>query len=212
MAKRKTATRVISNAGRLRVLEVVAAAKAIGIAPTESSVESDGLIDLAYDRSVASFQVQPVTVDLLVDGVARRYTPDVKYVRHTGVIGFREFKDSDHPLEPDMVRKLEAARLQFQRDGYEFDVMESGDLRRGFRMDNLRTLKRYSGWAASQLLREEVLAALQHGWAKDLGQLRELVGLAGLGGLYRMLWDQEVGVDLESARLCAASRVWRLPS
>ena len=46
MARRKTATRTISNAGRLKVLTVLASHKSIGLAPTESSVEVDGLVDL----------------------------------------------------------------------------------------------------------------------------------------------------------------------
>lgn len=212
MAKRRTATRVVTNAGRLRVLEVVASAKALGIAPTESSVEADGLVDLEYDKGIMSFQVQPVTLELVVDGVARKYTPDVRYVRHSGVIGFREFKHSESPPELDMVRKLDAARTQLTNSGYEFDIVESDQLRRGFRMDNLRTLKRYSAWARSQALRERVLAAVGDGEGTGLGELRERVGTADLGSLYRMLWDQELGVDLESARLCDATPVWRLPS
>ena len=209
MAKRRTATRTISNAGRLRVLEVVTAArKVVGIAPTESSVEPDGIIDLAYDRGIAQIQVQPITVELDVDGEIRRYTPDVKYVRDTGVIGFREFKDSDTPMEPDMVRKLEAARAYFRRDGFEFAVVESKELRRGYRMDNLRALKRYAQWPPTQRVRDLVFGCLRDGARKTLGELRELVGLAGLGSLYRLMWDQEIGVELEAARLCAATSVW----
>jgi hypothetical protein len=210
MAKRKTATRTISNAGRLRVLRVVAAAKAIGLAPTESSVEADGLIDLEYDRTIERFQVQPLTVEVMVGDQPRQYTPDVRYVRRTGVIGFREFKESEEDLEPDDVRKLEAANERFRREGYEFSVMDAAQLREGFRMDNLRLLHRYAQWPASQKLRAQVLDALALRPRQTLGELRSLVGNAHLGGLYRMLWDQEVGVDLVGERLSAHTSVWRL--
>jgi hypothetical protein len=209
MAKRKTATRTISNAGRLRVLRVVAAAKAVGLAPTESSVEADGLIDLEYDRTVERFEVQPLTVEVLVGGETRKYTPDVRYIRRTGVIGFREFKGSDEDLEPDTVRKLEAANERFRRDGYEFSVMDAAQLRVGYRMDNLRLLHRYARWPATQKLRSQVLGALEARPRQTLGDLRSLVGNAHLGGLYRMLWDQDVGVDLVSERLSACTAVWR---
>jgi hypothetical protein len=210
MAKRKTATRTLSNAGRLRILRVVAAVKAMGLAPTESSVEADGLVDLEYDRTIERFEVQPLTVEVQVDGKTRQYTPDVRYVRRTGVIGFREFKGSDEDLEPDTVRKLEAASERFRRDGYEFSVMDAAQLRVGYRMDNLRLLHRYAQWPAPGKLRSQVLGALDAQSRQTLGELRSLVGNANLGGLYRMLWDQEVGVDLVSDRLSARTSVWRL--
>lgn len=161
MAKRKTATRTISNAGRLRTLRVVAATKAIGLAPTESSVEADGVVDMEYDRAIASFQVQPEKFRVVVDGKTTIYTPDARYVRPTGVIGFREFKESTEALDPEEVRKLDAAAKQFTRDGYEFDIVDAAQLRRGHRMPNLRLLKRYSQWPASERLRRQVQDSLR---------------------------------------------------
>jgi len=210
MVKRKTATRTISNAGRLQATRVVAGIKAIGLAPTESSVEADGLLDMQYDRTIATFQVQPKTFELVVDGEARKYTPDVKYVRATGVIGFREFKDASQPLPPDEVRKLEAAARRFNDEGYDFDIVNSAELRRGYRMANLRLLKRYAQWPTSERLRAQVHDFLRQPGRHTLGCLRDLVGLAALGGLYRMLWDQAVGVDLVAAPLCSATPVWSL--
>lgn len=208
MARRSTATRTITNAGRLRVLEIVAATKAIGLAPTESSVEADGIVDLEYDKTIRQFEVQPVTVGLLVDGQHRKYTPDIRYVRPTGVVGFREFKDAAKPLSLDEVRKLEAANERFTREGYEFGVVDSAQLRRGYRMANLRLLRRYARWPVSEQLRHQVVDFLQTPGEHTLGELRELVGYGSFGSLYRMLWDQEVGVDLVAARLCAATPVW----
>jgi hypothetical protein len=210
MAKRQTATRTISNAGRLRVLRVVAAIKAIGLAPTESSVEADGLIDLEYDPTIERFEVQPVTVEVTVDGRTVKYTPDVRYVRRTGVIGFREFKGSMEDLDTDTARKLEAANERFLRDGYEFSVMDAAQLRVGCRMDNLRLLHRYARWPAPAALRAQVLDALEARPRQTLGELRSLVGNAHLGGLYRMLWDRQVGVDLLSEPLSAWTPVWRV--
>jgi len=212
MAKRKTATRTISNAGRLRMLRVVAATKAIGLAPTESSVEADGVVDMEFDRDIASFQVQPHTFELLVDGQTAKYTPDAKYVRSTGVIGFREFKDSSTPLNPEVVRKLDAAARQFARDGYEFAVVGSDELRRGYRMANLRLLKRYAQWPVSEVLRRQVRDAVRAPGRHVLADLRDVVGSTALGSLYRLLWDQSIGVDLVGAPLCGASPVWSVES
>lgn len=212
MAKRKTATRTISNAGRLRILTVVASHKAIGLAPTESAVEVDGLVDLEYDETVEQFQVQPQTFGLDVDGRPIRYTPDAKVLRHTGVIGYREFKHAGTPLEPMAAQKLEAAGTYLRRRGFDFDIVQSDELRIGYRMDNLHLLRRYARWPAPQKLRAKVFESLGARHRQTLGDLRSLVGNFDLGGLYRMLWDKQVGVDLVSERLSGRTPVWRLPS
>jgi hypothetical protein len=212
MAKRKTATRTISNAGRLRMLRVVAATKAIGLAPTESSVEADGVVDMEFDRDILTFQVQPQTFELVFDGQQRKYTPDAKYVRPTGVIGFREFKDSSTLLNPEEMSKLDAAARQLARDGYEFAVVDSDQLRRGYRMANIRLLKRYAQWPVSEPLRRQVRDAVRAPGRHVLGDLRDVVGPASLGSLYRMLWDQSIGVDLVGAPLSSASPVWSVES
>lgn len=212
MAKRRTATRTISNAGRLRILTVLASHKSVGLAPTESAVEVDGLVDLEYDQTVARFQVQAETFKVEVDARERDYTPDAKLVRDTGVIGYREFKHAGKPLTADAAQKLDAAGMHLRRRGFEFDIVQSDQLRLGHRMDNLHLLRRYARWPASQRLRSKVLQSLQDKPRQTLGDLRSLVGNSELGGLYRMLWDKQVGVDLVSERLSARTPVWRLPS
>lgn len=209
MAKRKTATRTITNAGRLRILTVLASHKSIGLAPTESAVEVDGLVDLEYDETVERFQVQPQTFDLGLDG---RYTPDAKVVHHTGVIGYREFKHVGTPLDPMAAQKLEAAGAHLRRRGFDFDIVRSDELRVGYRMDNLHLLRRYARWPASQKLRAQVFESLETRHRQTLGDLRSLVGNSGLGGLYRMLWDKQVGIDLVSERISGRTPVWKLPS
>lgn len=212
MAKRKTATRTISNAGRLKVLTVLASHKSIGLAPTESSVEVDGLVDLEYDETVERFQVQPERVPVEVGGEVRDYYPDAKVVLRTGVIGYREFKDASEPLKPEVVLKLDAARTQMRSGGYQLDIVQSDQLRVGYRMENLHLLRRYARWPAPQRLREQVLGAMEAKPRQTLGDLRTLVGTASLGGLYRMLWDKQVGIDLVSERLSARTPVWSVQS
>lgn len=91
--------------------------------------------------------------------------------------------------------------------GYEFGVMGSAELRRGYRMPNLRLLRRYARWPITERLRQQVFDFLRTPGQHTLSDLRELVGLAMLGSLYRMLWEQAVAVDLVAAPLCAATPV-----
>jgi len=92
MAKVKTATRTLSNAGRLRTLVITTSHKAEGVLVAESLVEYDGLLELMANPDIVSMRVQPETIYFELDGRSVAYTPDVRFVRRDGRIGFREFK------------------------------------------------------------------------------------------------------------------------
>ncbi|WP_332747653.1 hypothetical protein [Hydrogenophaga sp.] len=209
MAKIKTATRTLSNAGRLRLLVAVASPKAIGEMPAESLVEYDGLIELLADPDIVSAQVQPETIKLYVNGLQRTYTPDVRFVRRDGRIGYREFKHSKHDLDEDLKVKLDAARAALEADGYEFEVRDANDIRRGYRIDNLRLLKRYASWPTSKEFQRRVWEFV--GGAADmcLQDVRDFVGGDKYGSLYRMLWEQQLRAELVGAPLCAATAISR---
>jgi hypothetical protein len=157
MARVKTATRTIRNAGPGRTMVLVASRKAVGELPTESLIEYDGLIELLADPDIVSVQVQPETISLEIDGETVKYTTDAKFVRRDGSIGFREFKDSSKPLSPEMERKLQAAKTHFVQRGYEFSVRTSGEIGAGFRIANLKLLKRYARWTTSEAFQRSVL-------------------------------------------------------
>lgn len=209
MAKIKTATRTLSNAGHLRVLVAVASPKAIGEMPAESLVEYDGLTELLADPDVVSAQVQPETFELYVDGVWRKYTPDVRFVRRDGRIGFREFKHSKQDLDEELKVKLDAARSALEAGGYEFEVRDASEIRRGYRIYNLRLLKRYATWPTSKEFQRRVWEFV--GGAADmcLQDVRDFVGGDKYGSLYRMLWEQQLRADLVGAPLCAATPISR---
>lgn len=209
MAKVKTATRTIRNAAPSRSLALVTSPKAIGDLPTESLVELDGLIELTSDRDIVSVKVQPETFELEVDGKEVKYTPDVEFVRRDGRIGFREFKDSSKPLPPEMQRKLQVASEFFAQRGYEFIVRTSDELREGYRIANLKHLKRYARWKTSEAFQRAVLEFV--GGREDLylNDLRERVGPAAYGAMYRMLCDGQLEADLQAAPLSGSTRVWR---
>lgn len=210
MAKLKTATRTLSNAGRLRTLVVATSRKAVGPLGAESLVEYDGLLELVADPDIVSVQVQPETVRFVMGGRPVTYTPDVRFVRRDGRIGYREFKLNTENLPPELDAKLAIAQEYFTEQGFEFEVREAAAFRRGFRIDNLRLLKRYEHWPTSQVLQRRVLAFVEAHDEVCLQDLRDHVGAEGLGALYRMVWERQLDVDLESARLCAATVVRRL--
>lgn len=209
MAKVKTATRAVSNAGQPRTLVNIASTKAIGELPTESLVEFDGLIELIADPDIVSVQVQPQRFDLEVDGKAVQYTPDVRFVRRDGRIGFREFKDSSKPLPQEVADKLQAAAAFLADEGYEFEVRTSGELRSNHRVANFKLLKRYDGWKTTRAFEESVLAFVGDRQDLHLHDLRQHVGPDAFGALYRMLWERLLEADLTSAALSGTTSVRR---
>lgn len=209
MAKIRTATRALSNAGHLRLLVAIASRKAVGEMPAESLVEYDGLTELLADPDIVSAQVQPETIQLHIGGVQRSYTPDVRFIRRDGRIGYREFKLSKLELDEDSAGKLDAARASYEARGYEFDVRDAGEIRRGYRIENLRLLKRYASWATSEDFQRRVWELVGDDGETCLQDARDFVGSNNYGSLYRMLWDGHLVADLVRARLSGATKVRR---
>jgi hypothetical protein len=209
MAKIRTATRALSNAGRLRLLVAIASRKAVGEMPAESLVEYDGLTELLADPDIVSAQVQPETIQLHIGGVQRNYTPDVRFIRRDGRIGYREFKLSKLELDEESAAKLDAARASYEARGYEFDVRDAGEIRRGYRLENLRLLKRYASWATSEDFQRRVWELVGDDGETCLQDARDFVGSNNYGSLYRMLWDGHLVADLVRARLSGATKVRR---
>lgn len=209
MARIRTATRALSNAGRLRLLVAIASRKAVGEMPAESLVEYDGLTELLADPDIVSAQVQPETIQLYMDGVQRSYTPDVRFVRRDGRIGYREFKLSKLDLDEESRKKLAAARASYKSRGYEFDVRDASEIRRGYRIENLRLLKRYASWATSRSFQGRVWAFMDGAPDAHLQDARDFVGAANYGALYRMLWDGQLTADLISARLSGGTAIFK---
>lgn len=210
MAKVKTATRTLSNAGRLRTLVVATSPKAVGQLGAESLVEYDGLLELIADPDIVSVEVQPQTFQFVKGGGRTvSYTPDVRFTRRDGRIGYREFKHDVTKLEPELAAKLEIARESFAEQGYEFEIRDATAIRKGFRIQNLRLLKRYAQWPVSPAFQRGVLEFVGERTDILLQDLCEPAGTGGLGGVYRMLWDHLLEADLETALFCTATRIWR---
>lgn len=210
MARVKTSTRTISNAGPLRTLALVATPKAQGELPTESLVEYDGLLHMCFDSDILSIKVQPEIVPLSVNGKPVTYIPDVRFIRRDGRIGFREFKQDKSELSDDERMKYQAAAAHFRRQGFEFSIIDADELRIGYRLSNIKLLKRYSQCLISIEHQKIIREYLQEHPSSVLSEMRRRVGPQGSRTLYRMLWDQQVGADLDGEPLGATTRVWRL--
>lgn len=210
MARVKTKTRTISNAGQRRTLVCVASRKALGELPTESLVEFDGLIELIADHDIQTVEVQPRTFEIEVNGKILRYTPDVRYVRRNGKVGYREFKQDLTKFPAELAMKLDAAADHIRRQGDEFSIRTADEIRCGFRIRNLKLLHRYEQWPVAPSLKTALEEFLEQG-PQELHDLHTHCGRETVGSIYRLIWDRWLGADLDSALLCSRTRVWRVP-
>lgn len=208
VAKFKTETRVVRNAGPRRTLSLPAIPTAVGRLPTESGVEYAGLIEMSFDKDFSSLKVQPRTFELTVLGKAASYTPDVEYVRRNGIVGYREFKFDIEALDDETKNLLAAASAELSAQGFEYSVRDLTMIRGGHRLDNIRLLRRYSRVDCSDRFAMEVVRHVQSRPGLPFAELREWVGSSNFPGLMRAFWDQRLRFEMADAMLGPSTCIW----
>lgn len=203
MARIKTRSLTVSNAGQLRNVTLLASTKSVGRSPAGSSVEFDGLQDLVFDPDIVSFEVQPESIHVWVNGIRHGYTPDARCVHRNGQVEYREFKLDADKLDATYRLLLDAVTAHYRQRGEVFALVTAQELRAGHRMDNIRALRRYRDWPVPLSLRRQVQAQFVAPGDIVLGELQALVGPTGLGALYRLLFDGVLLADLRVRRLDA---------
>lgn len=207
MAKFPTATRTVRNAGPGRTLWLAAIEKADGRLPGESSVEYQGLLEMSFDKDMTKLRVQPRTFELTVLGKACSYTPDAEYVRRNGTIGYREFKGCLLKLDEETTNLLTAASQQISALGYEYTVKDLEQVRGGFRLDNIRLLRRYCRVDCPEVFAREATRWVAESQHLEFGALRERTGQARLPALMRLFWEQRLTFDMAGEPLGFSTRV-----
>lgn len=207
MAKFPTATRTVRNAGPGRTLWLPAVEKADGRLPGESSVEFKGLLELSFDKDITKIRVQPRTFELTALERTCSYTPDAEYVRRSGVIGYREFKSSLLELDEETKALLTAASQQISDRGFEYSVRDLKQIQGGFRLDNIRLLRRYRRDDCPEAFAREVTCWVANSGHMTFGALRERTGQARLRALMRLFWEQRLTFDMASEMLGFSTHV-----
>ena len=198
MAKLKTATRTIHNAGRLKVVGQFHSYKNGVSVSWESQVERDLLYCLEFAQDVASYVPQPETFEFWLDGKKCRYTPDVRVTQTDGEIRFKETKAELPNPESVMALRLNAAQSAIEGKGYALDIVCADEIRRGHFVTNIRLLYRYAQWLLPEEFAEKINRVLPPA-GLALGALVEAVGAEYTGAIYRLMYDQFISVDMEAA-------------
>lgn len=203
MARYKTATRTVSNAGVHRVVGLFPSRKCAEPAACDSLLERDYFLLLDHDPGVVRFIPQPETIPLSGDPRWKRYTPDALVFFEDSLVRRVEVKHDVSLRKRKIVARLDAILGQYVLEGKEFQVVSSSEIRVGWRIENLRALRRYS-WdkphessiqAAQTVLTQNPGIALNA--AAD--QMAALGVDTPLATLYHLMFFQWIDFDLVGA-------------
>jgi len=211
MTRIKTKTRTLANGAPGRSLYLVYDPKARKHHGAESFVEFEGLLALLYDRDVISMEVQAERFTVSGPEGDFECIPDVRFVRSDGVIAFREFKDDVEALPPEDKVRLACVKAHLQRLGYSYTVEDAKTWRQGHRLGNIKLLYRYAALEPDTALLSWLQKRLRaRPGTYDIRTFRSQAGADRVSDLYRLLWDQSIGVDVVSEPLNDESLLWRL--
>lgn len=203
MAKLKTATRVISNAGVHRVIGHSPSQKNRFPVVWESLIERDYFLLLEHDPRVVRYTPQPETIQITLDSRWKSYTPDVLVFYADGTLCRVEVKPDDALRNPEIVARLEVIRAQYLLEGKDFRVVTASEIRIGWRIDNLRALRHYTRVPVDEHSILTVRSALEPNPGIRLNWAAGLISQQGmiqpLPVLYHLMFRQHVVFDLDSA-------------
>jgi hypothetical protein len=212
MAKLKTATRTIHNAGGGRVIGQIPSLKNRTGVAWESLIERDFEYYLEFLLKVGGYVPQPEQTTLPVNEQIRRYTTDFLVRMLCGEWVFVEVKSDKAKGNPKYEALFEAARQHYEQQGHKFLVVYASDLRRGHLMANIRTLYYYARWPSSKRQKSKVMEMApsvneKYPLISLIGRVRD-VGISA-GVIYQLLFEKMLVADLVNESLNPQSMIWR---
>ena len=131
------------------------------------------------DPAVVDFRSQHIRFDLLVDGAARCYFPDILSLMHDGTIAVIEVKKDMRALSaPDYAAKIDEVRAVCSDLGWRFEVWTERDMAPCPRVrDNIRQIQmeRFVSIDDVQVLLVR-RAFHEHGGRLSVGQIKRVLG------------------------------------
>lgn len=189
----------------------------------ESKLERDFLMLMEIEWWLISIATQPVTIDLDVDGQARRYTPDVLVTWHPDcAYPFRSHQVLFEVKPLDVLRrdfaklapKYMAARRYFRRLGMDYRVVTERTIRVP-RLANAMKIVPAARQKPSEPLFEAICdALLDHPYDMTMGRLRDQLESAGfmrsvaVDGVYSLIGSGRIHCDLHADLNDASPLYW----
>ncbi len=128
----------------------------------ESLIERDYLYLIDQDRRVTWFEEQPLTIAYVHEGKTRHYTPDVLQHEDAQRI-LVECKPASLTDTEENQRKFTAARTWCATRGYTFRVVTEQEIRRPYRLANVKLVTQFARHTVEPDVRGRVFALLAEG-------------------------------------------------
>ncbi len=109
----------------------------------ESLIERDGIYTFDFEPDILTFEEQPLSIEYEYEKKKRHYIPDF-LLKKTSSSVIVECKPSALVDLPENQRKFDAARQWCEEKGYHFQVLTETELRKGFRLENIKLLTRFA--------------------------------------------------------------------
>jgi hypothetical protein len=192
------------------------------LVPFESLIERDLLYLADFEQDIVAIEAQPFVIDYKDHaGRQKRYTPDflLGYADRDLVV---ECKPATQVGKQENLLKWEFARQWCAECDWQFVVVTDEQLRRGYRLQNVKLLTQFARHSVLPQVRVAVFSVL-NGLPEDetpltLGELAEEVApgepSAAFQSLLTLAYSHKIAVLLDDAPLSSETYVWlpnRLP-
>ena len=175
----------------------------------ESTLERDYLHVLDYDQEVTFFEEQPLVIEYQHERKTRRYTPDFHIVRCSQNI-LIECKPATLVNTEVNQRKFIAAQQLCAERGWAFQIVTDAELRQGFRLNNIKLLRRYACHAIHPAIKSQIYALLHDApTLLTIGQIQAVTTqpVVALTSVLHMAFYHELVIDLDQAPISGNSSV-----
>ena len=211
MARLRTSTRTLHNAGIRRVIGHIYSHKNGRAVPWESQLERDFYYECEFRTDIRAYRPQPRQLTFWFDGRSALYTPDAEVTFDDGTIWYCETKPSAKVVKDDMRQRLRAIERAVSEQGYSFWLVTDTDLRRGHRPHNLRLLYRYVVWPREEDAAAAVAETMMPGTLSPIADVATAFRdwALDVGHVYQALFKQTLHCELEADPINPQTMVWR---
>jgi len=144
----------------------------------ESLLERDAILLFEFSRGVASYREQPEMIEYEFEGEIHRYYPDFEVILKSGEIIHFEVKPASKLTSAELIKKLSAIKLHYERMGRDFRILSSDQIQKYPRHSNLMCLTKFQfNQGDISRVQSKVFKAIKADPNSTLGSLANKYGL-----------------------------------
>jgi hypothetical protein len=150
---------------------------------------------------VVGYRAQPHTLEIIIDGKVRTYTPDREDRLSDGRIEIIEVKgDYNAERDPQYHAKLEVARIVYARLGWSFRILEQAEIEAQPCFNAVEYIQSLRSTVIMQIDEDRVIQRLASSSVVTLSEIRGLWGtpILGFAKMCALMVKRTISIDFES--------------